>query len=116
MIESVDEERIRGRNVNTSLPNKNDECKMQLLLVQLSYMSKAKKGSKERSQGTTSGSGYIEGRGNQNGGYIEAGGKVTHKPNDNSKIYVEGNINRTQPSKGKGSTGGGVVIGGSIDF
>jgi hypothetical protein len=67
-------------------------------------------------KGKTTGNGYVKGSANQNGGYVEAGGSVTHKPNKDTTIKVEGNINRTQPSKGKGSTGGSVVVGISKDF
>jgi hypothetical protein len=61
--------------------------------------------------GKTSGNGYINGAANQNGGYIEAGGNITHKPNDNTTVQVGGNINRTQPYNGKGTNGGEVNIG-----
>jgi len=64
----------------------------------------------------TSGSGYVNGTANQNGAYVEAGGNVTHKPNDNTTIHAGGNVNRTQPYNGKGKTGGGVTIGVTKDF
>ena len=64
----------------------------------------------------TSGSGYITGSGNNNGGYIEVGGNISHQPDKNTKIKVDGNINRTQPSRGKGKTGGGATITITKDF
>ena len=71
---------------------------------------------KDKDKGKTSGNGYINGSVNNGGGYVEAGGSVTHKPGPNTEIKVEGNINRTQPSHGKGQTGGGGKISITHDF
>jgi len=64
----------------------------------------------------TSGNGYINASGNQNGGNIEAGGSITHKPNKNTTIKVEGNINKPIHSHGKHNIGGGGSITISKDF
>ncbi len=63
----------------------------------------------------TSGSGYINGSVNEKGGYVEAGGNLKHGSNGTT-VNVNGNINHTQPFKGKGRTGGGVTIGITTDF
>jgi len=67
-------------------------------------------------KGKTSGSGYVNGNVNQNGGRVEAGGKVSHQTQGGTHVYIEGNVHRDQPFKGKGQTGGGVKVGVSKDF
>ena len=69
-----------------------------------------------KNKGKTSGSGYINGSVNNNGGRVEAGGSISHKPDRNTEIKIEGNINRTQPSHGKPQTGGGAQITITRDF
>lgn len=70
-----------------------------------------------KGKGKTTGSGYINGSVNNNGGHVEAGGKVSHK-NKNTNVYAEGSIShdRHHPTRGKGQTGGRVEIGFSHDF
>lgn len=61
-------------------------------------------------KGKTSGSGYVNGNVNQNGGRVEAGGKVSHTTQGGTNVHVEGNVHRDQPFKGKGQNGGSITI------
>lgn len=60
----------------------------------------------------------IRGSGNSDGGHIGASGRITHKPSDNTEVYIQGNIDHYQPFKGgqPGQTSGSGVIGFGIKY
>jgi len=67
--------------------------------------------------GKTTGSGSIHVSGGNGGTTIGGSGKIEHKSNSgNSSGYIKGTITHTKPSGGKGSTQGGIEIGGSTEF
>ena len=59
----------------------------------------------------------IRGSGNSSGAHIGASGQITHKPSDNTEIFIRGNIDRNQPFNGQpGQTSGSGSIGFGIGF
>ena len=61
---------------------------------------------------TTSEITHIQGGGNNNGGYISVGGKISHDIGNNTQVYVQGEINRYQDFHGNGGkTSGSGTIG-----
>lgn len=59
----------------------------------------------------------VTAKGNNDGAYIGASGKITHDVTPNTQVYVEGNIGRSQSFRGHGGqTGGGGAIGITYKF
>ena len=56
---------------------------------------------------------HVTGGGNNNGGYINVGGQVSHDIGSNTQIYAQGNVGRSQSFNGGGgqnSYGGSIGI------
>lgn len=64
-----------------------------------------------KNKGKTDGNVHVNGSINNNGVNVNAGGRINYNPNDNTQIYIQGNVNHDQPFKGKGNTSGSGQIG-----